>query len=123
MLDEDSQNLKDEIITSMAQVEDKHHRIVLSLMIRMMNTQENFTNVVFEKLDTLIRDEERIKEIVLNGHTEQHIKHHDWVQEQLNNNRSLKQWFFTHLGKALFMLFIFSVGYVANQLLPNLFGG
>jgi len=81
--DEDLKHLKDEIITAMAQVEDAHHRIVLSLMIRTMNTQEAFSHKIFEKLELIIRDEQRIKDIVLNGHVHEHKRHHDWVEERM----------------------------------------
>lgn len=82
-IDDELNNLKSEIITSMAKVEDGHHRIVLSLLIRTMNSQESFSNKIFEKLELIIRDEERIKEIVLNGHVHEHKRHHDWVEERM----------------------------------------
>jgi hypothetical protein len=81
--DDELARLKGEILTSMAQVEDAHHRVVLSLLIRTMNTQEHFANGIFEKLEMIIKDEERIKEIVLNGHVHEHKRHHDWVEERM----------------------------------------
>jgi len=81
--DDELNRLKSEIITSMAQVEDAHHRVVLSLLIRTMNSQESFANNIFEKLEVIIKDEERIRDIVLNGHVDNHKRHHDWVETRM----------------------------------------
>ena len=40
--EEELEKLRSELITSMARVEDEHYRMILSLMVRMMYTHENF---------------------------------------------------------------------------------
>ncbi len=121
------ETLKGEIISSMAKVEDAHHRVVLSLMVRIMITQERFTKDIFEKLDTIIRDEDRIKEIALNGDLQEHSSHHNWVREKMarqkedsSNNREI---FRSTLFKGLVAVVIFILGHEASVFFPHLFGG
>ena len=125
--DEELEKLKSEIITSMAQIEDTHHRVVLSLMIRIMGTQERFTNDIFTKLDVIIQDEGRIKEIVLNGHRGEHTEHHDWVKTQMETQEKSKDEFKNFikstLGKVITLGLIFLLGFHARKLFPGLFGG
>jgi tRNA G18 (ribose-2'-O)-methylase SpoU len=125
--EEETEKLKDEIVSSMAQVEDKHHRVVLSLMIRIMGTQERFIHEIFQKLDTLIQDEERIREIVLNGHMENHSKHHEWLQRKIEieeeNKKDFRGFLKTSFGRIIIAIFLFILGFHADKVFPRLFGG
>jgi sulfatase maturation enzyme AslB (radical SAM superfamily) len=124
--DDDLEALKNEIVSSMAQIEDKHHRVVLSLMIRIMSTQERFSKEIYDRLDTIIHDEERIKLIALNGHTAQHAAHHDWIKDKIESeeasSKEFGDFFKGLLGKLITLAIVFILGFHAQKFLPNLFG-
>ena len=124
--DEELEKLKDEIISSMAQIEDTHHRVVLSLMIRIMSTQERFITEIYNKLDGIVQDEKRIKNIVLNGHVEMHAEHHNWIRDKIANDKEMskdtKSFFKSLVGKILTLAIIFLLGFHAQKVFPHLFG-
>jgi hypothetical protein len=74
--DHESSALKNEILNALGQVSDPSHRVVLTLLIRVMDE-------ISGKLDRVLSDEDKIKHIVLNGHSTEHDAHHDWVANQI----------------------------------------
>lgn len=64
--------LADEILTAVSQVESNDSRIVLTLLARVHTD-------ILERLDTIARDENRIKTIALNGLTGTHHSDHEWL--------------------------------------------
>ena len=113
--EEELEKLRSELITSMARVEDEHYRMILSLMVRMMYTHENFINSVYDKLNKIIEDEERIKAIVLNGHVKNHSEHHNWIATKLESENDLrsqnKQFIRAIWTKILIAIILILLGY------------
>jgi GTP-binding protein EngB required for normal cell division len=126
-LDNELNRLKDEIISSLAIVEDAHHRVVLTLMIRIIETQERFTNQVFTKFDRIIQDEERIKNIALNGFSDQHADHHRWVAIKVlaerDNDKDFKKFLRGVISQFIVYVVLFIAGLHASKIAPQLFGG
>jgi len=87
--DEEVEKIKNDILNYMTSVEDPAYRSILSLMSRMMSANLRLTQDMIEKLDTVIKDEKRIKDIVLNGHVENHRRHHDWLEHNLMKKDNL----------------------------------
>lgn len=142
--DDDIDTLRDDILSAMTKVEDSTYRIVLSLMLRVIAAQQKLLKEMVERLDLVIEDEKRIKEIVLNGHQDGHHEHHDWLDRQLKNKeelefamrwaakkmaeeecdrRSFKSARMQILTNILIAGITFVIGFHANKFLPALFGG
>jgi len=125
--DDELEKLKGEIISSMAKIEDTHHRVVLSFMIRIMSTQERFITEIYNKLDGIIQDEKRIKEIVLNGHVDEHVIHHNWIRseilEKTEKKSENKKFFRSTFAKIITVALVFILGFHAQKFFPQLFGG
>jgi hypothetical protein len=90
-----------------------------------MNTQERFITDIFERVDKILQDEERIKEIVLNGHIDQHRNHHDWVEKQIVNEKesgkSLRYGIRNIIIAIITTFVLFMLGVHANKFFPHLF--
>ena len=82
--------LRENMLAQMATIEDASMRSIFSLLIQMVDINLSFQHRVINKIDAVLRDEARIKEIVLNGHVTNHRQHHDWIQENLINTDKLK---------------------------------
>ena len=79
-----------DILEQLSEIESPEYRVVLTLMLRMQDE----TNVYFSTLQSHLiqihgelskmqRSEDQIKQLVLNGHTEDHSKHHSWIDNQM----------------------------------------
>jgi len=125
--DEEMEQLRSELLTSMARVEDEHFRVIISLMIRMMFTHENFMNSVYTKLNKIIEDEDRIRDIVLNGHVDNHSEHHNWIETKIlseNDTKLQNKKFIRTVGaKVLIAIILLLLGYHGEILFLQLFGG
>lgn len=75
--------LESDLIKALSEVNDPAQRMVLGLLLR---TQKEISN----KLDTVLADESKIRQIVLNGHTEDHHDHHVWLEGHLRNDVVIK---------------------------------
>lgn len=80
---EDTQELKRDILAEMAKIEDMNYRLTLSLVLRVIDVQDRLVLQMYDKLDALIKDENRIREVALNGHEAHHHEHHDWLEKNL----------------------------------------
>jgi hypothetical protein len=142
--DEDIDGLRDDILIAMTKVEDSTYRIVLSLMLRVIAAQQKLLKEMVDRLDTVIEDEQRIKEIVLNGHIKAHTIHHDFLAKQLassdefeyairwaaqkmkeerENNTDRKRRLSNIVEKLLLGGILFLIGFHAQKFLPHMFGG
>jgi hypothetical protein len=65
-------DLNSEILAAIGQVQDADSRVMLSLLARVHAD-------ISSRLDRILADERRIKDIVLNGHTEVHSEDHVWL--------------------------------------------
>lgn len=82
--------LRENMLSQMATIEDSNLRSIFSLLIQMVDMNLSFQHRVIDKIDAVLRDEARIKEIVLNGHVVNHRYHHDWIEENLLKTDKLK---------------------------------
>lgn len=69
-------NVKSEILASIAKTEDQ---TVKSLLLLMLGVLEEIGG----KIDSVISDERSLRETVLNGHSDVHPKHHEWIAEKM----------------------------------------
>jgi polyribonucleotide nucleotidyltransferase len=142
--DSDIGLLQEDILSAMTKVEDSTYRLILSLMLRVISAQQKLLKEMVDRLDTVIDDEQRMREIVLNGHDMMHHKHHDWLEKQLANSDELEyamRWaagkmaeekeqrsnFKRSRNSVVEKIFIagitFIFGFHINKLMPYLFGG
>lgn len=68
-------NVRSEILSGIAKTEDQ---TVKSLLLLMLGVLEEIGG----KIDS-ISDERSLRETVLNGHSDVHPKHHEWIAEQM----------------------------------------
>jgi response regulator RpfG family c-di-GMP phosphodiesterase len=123
--DDEEQKLKNDIISAITAVEAADQRVVLSLMLRMVNTNERLAEELVEKLDLILEDEKRLKSIVLNGHMDEHDEHHRWLSAHIkahneisSNHKMIQQKVIQQLVSATAM---FVAGIIAAKLFPHLF--
>jgi hypothetical protein len=142
--DDDIDILRDDILSAMTKVEDSTYRVILSLMLRVISAQQKLLKEMVDRLDLVIEDEQRIKEIVLNGHNSDHHHHHDWLHKQLTNQDELEyamKWAAKKMAeeecdrtafksarrslieKVLIAGITFVIGFHASKFIPALFGG
>ena len=69
-------NVKSEILASIAKTEDQ---TIKSLLLLMLGVLEE----IGSKIDNVMSDERALRETVLNGHSDVHSKHHEWIAVQL----------------------------------------
>ena len=69
-------NVRSEILSGIAKTEDQ---TVKSLLLLMLGVLEEIGG----KIDSVISDERSLRETVLNGHSDVHPKHHEWVAAQM----------------------------------------
>ncbi len=69
-------NVRSEILSGIAKTEDQ---TVKSLLLLMLGVLEEIGG----KIDSVISDERSLRETVLNGHSDVHPKHHEWIAEQM----------------------------------------
>ena len=62
--------LRTRIIRSIEECEDKSLKVVLLLMLEVLDS-------IGKKIDTILRDEETLRDLVLNGDANTHAKEHD----------------------------------------------
>lgn len=127
----DVAKLHSEILDQMMEVEDPNYRAVLGLLIKsddlrhrrwdeMDRKIEDRLNAVDRKLDEILRDEERLRMIVLNGHVEVHDAHHRWVNDKMDvektarNNANRAKW--DTISKILAAILMMFLGYTIKSL-------
>ena len=81
-------NVRSEILSGIAKTEDQ---TVKSLLLLMLGVLEEIGG----KIDSVISDERSLRETVLNGHSDVHPKHHEWIAEKMQaeekNSGSFRQ--------------------------------
>ena len=68
-------NVRSEILSGIAKTEDQ---TVKSLLLMLGVLEE-----IGGKIDSVISDERSLRETVLNGHSDVHPKHHEWIAEKM----------------------------------------
>ena len=65
-------NVRSEILSAIAKTNDENLKMILLLMLGVLEE-------IGSKIDTVISDEQALRQTVLNGHEPVHHAHHDWV--------------------------------------------
>lgn len=61
---------------AISKTNDENMKTVLLFMLTFMDT-------IATKIDTILMDEKRLTEVVLNGHATVHHEHHEWIARQI----------------------------------------
>jgi hypothetical protein len=72
-------NVKSEILSAIAKTEDANLKMILLLMLGVLEE-------IGSKIDTVITDEQALRNTVLNGHSDAHHAHHDWIAQRIAHN-------------------------------------
>lgn len=78
----DSFQVRTKILAAIDATDDKMHRNLLLLMFGVLEQNERGMKRIEEKIDTVLRDEQALRRIVLNGSMESHDDDHHWIREQ-----------------------------------------
>jgi hypothetical protein len=71
-------NVRSEILAAIAKTEDANLKMILLLMLGVLEE-------IGSKIDTVISDEQSLRDTVLNGHAPKHHAHHDWIEQRMNH--------------------------------------
>ena len=77
-------SVKSNLLKTINETNDPAMRTVLMLMLGVLEE-------VAEKIDSVVSNERVIKRIVLNGHTEVHHEHHEWVEQQMLQDKETQE--------------------------------
>ena len=69
-------DVKSEILSAIAKTEDQTVKSILLIMLGVLEE-------IGAKIDAVMNDETALRETVLNGHSNVHSKHHEWISVQL----------------------------------------
>ena len=75
---------KSGILKAINETNDPAMRTVLMLLLGV------FEEIV-EKMDAFVNNEAEIRNMVLNGHTDVHHKHHEWIEERLRRDDEVQE--------------------------------
>ena len=73
-------SLEGDLLKALAEINDPAHRSVLALLLRAVKD-------IGTKLDAVLSDEARIREIVLDGFSKDHHDHHVWLEGQIKRHK------------------------------------
>lgn len=83
-------NVKSAILSEISKTDDTHLKTSLLLMLGVLESNESGMHRIERKLDAVLKDEKKLKELVLNGHNDKHHDHHDWIEEHIKSDRELR---------------------------------
>lgn len=109
-------SVKSQIMSAISSAEDAHMKTVLLLMLMVIDE-------IGGKIDVILQDEGALRHAVLNGHSDQHEAHHDWITVQITkeaeDNKSKRKIGEGIIEKVLYSAIVFAGGLMASKL----FGG
>lgn len=79
-------DVRSEILALIDKTNDQTMRSLLLLMLGVLEASVAGTEKISKKIDDLLADEARLREVVLNGHDSVHDKHHEWIATQMDRN-------------------------------------
>jgi hypothetical protein len=104
--------VKQQILSAIDKVEDAASRTILLLMLQVVEE-------IGGKIDAILADEKSLREAVLNGHTEQHDAHHEWVAAKIleedqdkGSRRRIREGI---VEKAIWAAILFTAGALASK--------
>lgn len=80
-MNDEATKLRHEIMQAISKTNDENMKMVLLFMLTFMDT-------IATKIDTILMDENRLTEVVLNGHAHVHHGHHEWVERRIKQDCS-----------------------------------
>lgn len=108
--------VRQEIMEAITADGDVPQRTLLKIMLMVLDE-------IGGKIDVILRDEQGLRETVLNGHTDRHEAHHDWIEVQMlaesDNKRSARKIAESVVEKFLYSVLVFAAG----AFVMRLFGG
>lgn len=107
-------DVRNEIMEAISADGDVPQRTMLKLMLMVLDD-------IGGKIDAILQDETSLRHAVLNGHTEQHEAHHDWIAAQMEsqaaNKKSARNIIESMVEKVLYSGLVFMAGAVAMKVL------
>lgn len=76
-------DVKSEILSAIAKTNDDNMKMLLLLMLGVLEE-------IGGKVDTVLKNENAMRTMVLNGHAPKHHDHHDWVEKRMNRDGELE---------------------------------
>ncbi len=106
-------DVRKEIMEAIAADGDVPHRTLLKIMLMVLDE-------IGGKIDVILQDEASLRHAVLNGHTEQHEAHHDWIAVQMaseaDNRKSTRKIAEGLVEKIIYSVLVFMAGAVAMRI-------
>lgn len=78
-------NVRSAILAEIAKTDDSHLKTILLLMFGVLEQGEKGLQRIEQKIDKVLKDEQAIKKLALNGHEMNHHEHHDWIADRIKN--------------------------------------
>jgi hypothetical protein len=143
-VEKDIEDLREDILGVMTNVDDATARNMLSLLLRVLSVHQRLLKEMVDKIDLIIKDEERLKRIVLERYVESHPEHHAWITSQLNHKEKIDyaiDWAANKMAeetasrmeksrsaksimeRLIYTFLAFIIGFHVNKFFPHLFGG
>lgn len=78
-------DLKAELLAAIDKAADQRDRTLLMLMFGLFEATQQGISEISGKIDMVLRDEQGLREAVLNGHAKNHDRDHTWIAEQIQH--------------------------------------
>lgn len=78
-------DLRAELLAAIDKAADQRDRTMLMLMFGLFEATEKGISEISGKIDMVLRDEQGLREAVLNGHAKNHDRDHTWIAEQIHH--------------------------------------
>ena len=80
-------NVRSQLMRAIDGEDDAKTRNSYMLMLGILEAMDTGFGRIEQQLTTVMKDEQTIKKLVLNGHDGNHHKHHDWVEHRMSNDK------------------------------------
>lgn len=78
-------DLRADLLAAIDKAADQRDRTMLMLMFGLFEAMETGIREISGKIDMVLRDEQGLREAVLNGHAKNHDRDHTWIAEQIEH--------------------------------------
>jgi hypothetical protein len=76
-------NVRSAILSEIAKTDDSSMKSILLLLFGVLEQGERGLHRIEMKIDKVLKDEQAIKKLALNGHELNHHAHHDWISDRI----------------------------------------
>lgn len=73
-------DIKNDIVAAIAKTNDENMKVVLMLLLGVVSE-------IGDKIEAMRRDEEGLRDAVLNGHKPVHHAHHEWISARMKEEQ------------------------------------